>query len=342
MITLINNTVAELGELSTGANSATLQKINRIKKAIQSQDPDDILLILQKSGDLSPYFGYWNERSSQDPEKIKETFQNTDRPVVQILIDQHILKSIIDPGKSKIVWINPNIVNPQKRKVIPQSIENKKPDYNSQSKTAIILGVSRQAVQKLCKGKFFPAVGTEGRDKGKVNLWHPIVQQHKAEIESKKNPDTGPAPGKPVNKTPKKSTEANGHNNTEVTFEEIENLTIKEVVERYGGISGFKTYVEALEKISSWKGKEQKYLERRKQLVSINPVARSLYSLVDSGFRRVLEYPTTVTDQLTAIALSKKKTSRIDMIALQEEMLSRILKGVKKEVLKGLDDVGGD
>ncbi len=342
MINLITQTIKELSETAKGANSSDLIKINRIKNAVENQNPDDILLILQKSGDLSQYFGYWNERSSQDPEEIKETFQNTDRPVVQILIDQHILKSIAEPGKSKIVWINPNIVNPQKRKVIPQSIENKKPDYNSQSKTAIILGVSRQAVQKLCKGKFLPAVGTEGKDKGKVNLWHPIVQQHKAELESKKNPDTGPAPGKPVSKIPKKATESNGHNATEVTFEEIENLTIKEVVERYGGISGFKTYVEALEKISSWKGKEQKYLERRKQLVSINPVARSLYSLVDSGFRKVLEYPTTVTDQLTAIALSKKKTSRIDMIALQEQTLSDILKVIKHEVLKGLDDVGGD
>ena len=38
----------------------------------------------------------------------------------------------------------------------------------------------------------------------------------------------------------------------------------------------------------------------------------------------------------------KKKTARIDAIALQEQALSKILKGVKREVVKGLDDAEKD
>ncbi len=59
----------------------------------------------------------------------------------------------------------------------------KRPDYISQSKLADILGVSRQAVQKLCKpgGKFEPALN----DKRKINRWHPIIVQHKADLDAR-------------------------------------------------------------------------------------------------------------------------------------------------------------
>lgn len=222
----------------------------------------------------------------------------------------------------------------------------KKPDWNSQSKTAVILRISRQAVQKLCKGKFNPAVCKEGKEKGKVNLWHPVVQQHKADLEAKKANVSGPTPpgnGSKKGKSVSVSVSLPQNGNLEITFEDVENLTIKEIVERYGGIAGFKNYVDALDKMSAWKNKELKYEQARKKLIKKNPVARSLFSIVDIAFRRIVtEYPTTVTDQLIAISLGKKKTARIDAIALQEQALSKILKGVKREVLKGLDDVEKD
>lgn len=338
MITLINKTISELGEASKNANSSTLAKINQIKKAIESKNPDDILLPLQKSGDLSQYFEYWQSRSCQEPSEIKATFQGNDRPVIHVLIDLHILR-LISGEPSKIIWKNPNIVNPHGT----LSVSTKKPDYNSQSKTAVILRISRQAVQKLCKGKFKPALN----DNGQINLWHPVVQQHKADIEAKKANVSGPVPkpetGSTKGQSPAFSLMQNGSFRTEITFEEIESLTLKQIVERYGGIVGFKNYVDALDKMSAWKNKELKYEQARKKLIKKNPVARSLFSIVDIAFRRIVtEYPTTVTDQLIAIALGKKKTARIDAIALQEQALSKILKGVKREVVKGLDDVEKD
>jgi len=210
----------------------------------------------------------------------------------------------------------------------------KKPDYNSQSKTAIILGVSRQAVQKLCKGKFKPALN----EKGKINLWHPIVQQHKEELEAKRTAVKAPTPGKPSKAKPSYQT-SNENFNIEITFEEIENLTIKQVVERYGGIVGFKNYVDALAKMSDWKNKEQKYLTGRNKLIEKNPVAASLFSIINVAFKRILEYPETVTDQLIAIAQGNKKTARIDVIELQTQTLSKILKSVKREVVRDLKKI---
>ncbi len=218
----------------------------------------------------------------------------------------------------------------------------KKPDWNTQTKISIILGVSRQAIQKLCKGKFKPAV----KD-GKVNLWHPIVQQHKAELESKRASKSGPKQKKETKST-KVTARTQTENGTvqefqtEVSFDEIENLTIKQVVEKYGGILGFKNYVDVMDKMAAWKNREQKYQKDRKKLVELNPVAQSLFSIINIAFKRILEYPPTVTDQLFAMALSGKKTARIDALTLQEQTLSKILKSVKKEALKGIKDAEKD
>ncbi len=325
---LVNNTISELKENNS-------KEADTIRKAISKQTPDDILLILQKSGDLSQYFEYWQQRSYQDTREIKATFQGNDRPVIQVIIDQHILK-LIGGEPSKIIWRDPNIVNPHGS----LSVHKKKPDYYTQSKLALVLNISRQAVQKLCKGKFQPAI----KDK-KINLWHPIVQQHKSELEAKRLAVKSPMPKPKAENQPRKTKPSAGAQTTnvnfniEITFEEIENLTIKQVVEKYGGIIGFKSYVDALDKMAAWKIKEQKYKERSRELIEKKPVALSLFSIINMAFKRILEYPETVTDQLIAIAQGNKKTSRIDAIDLQTQTLSKILKSVKREVVRDLKKI---
>lgn len=124
----------------------------------------------------------------------------------------------------------------------------------------------------------------------------------------------------------------------EVSIEDIENLTIREVVGTYGGITGFKSYVDTLAKMSDWKAKETKYLKERRKLVDIN-FAKTLFSLIDLSYREVLEVPDRIADQIIAIAHSKKKTHRIEIIDLMRDTLSRILKGTKDEVLKDLKNI---
>ncbi len=220
---------------------------------------------------------------------------------------------------------------------------DKKPDWNSQSKIAIILGVARQTVQKLCKSKFKDAICVEeGKNKGKINLWHPIVQLHKEEIEAKRQSTIAPLP-KPKPKSSQPSTQAKTSKTdviAEITFEEIENLTLKEIVQGYGGIVGFKNYVDAMDKMAGWKIKEQKYRDRRNELIEKVPVASSLFSIVNMMLSRIVnEYPATVTDQIFAIVKGEKETSRIDTIELQQKTLSKIIKDGKKELVRDLKKI---
>lgn len=214
---------------------------------------------------------------------------------------------------------------------------DKKPDWNSQSKIAIILGISRQAVQKLCKNKFKEALN----EKGKLNLWHPVIQQHKTEIEEKRKSTAGPIPKEnPKPKVDPPTKNINQNLGTEISFEDIESLTIKEVVQNYGGISGFKTYVDVQVKMTDWKLKEQKYRHLRNELIEKVPVASSLFSIVNMMLSRIVnEYPTTVTDQLFAIVKGDKETSRIDAIELQQKTLSKIIKDGKRELIRDLKKI---
>ncbi len=216
----------------------------------------------------------------------------------------------------------------------------KKPDWKSQAGLADILGVSRQAVQKLCgTGKKFEPAQNE---KGKINRWHPVIVQHKEKLEADRKSTSGPIPPKiPKSQEkrdpPKIKSLSQG---TEVSFEDIETLSIKEVVQNYGGISGFKTYVDAQVKMADWKLKEQKYRHIRNELIEKIPVASSLFSIIDMMLRRIVnEYPATVTDQLFAIVKSDKETSRVEAIDLQERTLSKIIKDGKRELVRSLKKI---
>jgi len=101
MINLINKTIKELSDISKNAAAKELEKINLIKNAIEKKSPDTILKILQSVGYLQNFFDYWEQRSSQKPGEIQQTIAG-DRPIIEILIDMHILSSINTP--SKIQW----------------------------------------------------------------------------------------------------------------------------------------------------------------------------------------------------------------------------------------------
>ena len=211
----------------------------------------------------------------------------------------------------------------------------KRPEYISQSKLADIFGVKRQAVQKLCgKGKKFEPAQNE---KGKINRWHSVIVQHKADIDAKKvngrEPITDPGDKKP-SVIP---AQVKNQFNMQITFEDVEHLTLKQIVETYGGIQGFKNYMDALVKMSEWRTKENKGRKDRNELIEKEPTAKSLFSIVNMMLSRIVnETPSSIIDQLFAIAKGKKKTARIDAINLMQETLSKIIKDAKKELVRDL------
>ena len=227
----------------------------------------------------------------------------------------------------------------------------------TQRALAGMLKVSPQAVNKLCRVKFQPAF--VGR---KLDANHPVIREHfdekgaviaamaapepKKEKPKKKNskprapnkptcfslPSEAPEPAENTGQPPVIVTPTQ-----RISFEEIENLTVCEVVERHGTIAGFKLYVDTLRITADWKNKELKYITDRGKLVEFNPLADSLFALVNLAFKRVVgEFPGSVAPQLKAIVLSSQEDSIVKMRELMEKELSQIIKSCKTKIIRDI------
>ena len=76
----------------------------------------------------------------------------------------------------------------------------------------------------------------------------------------------------------------------------------------------------------------------RGKLVEIDPLASSLFALVDLSFKRVVgEFPGSVSPQLKAIVQSKSDDDIIRMTSLMEKTLSQIIKDCKSKIIQDLE-----
>lgn len=230
------------------------------------------------------------------------------------------------------------------------------PELISRAELSRILGSSKANVTKLCANKFSHAL--HGKE---VDISDPIVNEHielrKSKLAAKDSPTPAPPPkakAKTVTPSEFEKMVANMNKQLEgttqprnkhtpsqdVTFEEIEGLTVRQVVERYGGIAGFKLYVDSLRGVADWKNKELKFNEKRSQLIEIDPLAESLFAIVNLAFKRIVgEYPTSITPQIKAIAQAGGHECNVEMIKIQEKQLSKILKDCKSEITKSLKSI---
>ncbi len=210
-----------------------------------------------------------------------------------------------------------------------------------------ILKTSKANVSKLCRKKFKHAIQSDGR----LNLNDPVIQEHiavrAAKLDSvlEKKPKSKSQKKNQTNQTNAKPEvgnffESKINEHYSIDPETIESLTIKEVVEIYGSLPGFKNVVDALKSISEYKNKELKYEQNRGEVIEKNPMADSLFSILDLAFKRLVgEYPSSINPELRAIAMSDNKNANIAMIELQEKAISRILKECKKEIIKRLNEL---
>jgi len=211
--------------------------------------------------------------------------------------------------------------------------------YVNQVDLSKILLSSKANVSKLCKSKFKHAIGSDK----KIDTQDPIVRSHIELRLAKLNSvnDQKETVEKVRGKAKHQQTANDGFfKNQSINFDQLENLTIRQIVEKHSSISGFKIYVESLRSLSDYKNKELKYLQTRRSLIEIDPLAESLFSLIDLAFKRIVgEYPSSISSQLRAIALSNKSESLVEMIDLQEKTLSKILRECKKEISKSINEM---
>ena len=121
----------------------------------------------------------------------------------------------------------------------------------------------------------------------------------------------------------------------EYAIEDLENLTIREVVMRHGSIDGFKRFVESLKNIAEYKYREMRVQQQRGDLIERDKVSGQVFPLIDVAFSRLVsDVPASVSKLVVARAESGGPDTVRDVQGIIRDANSRVLKNVKTALEK--------
>lgn len=213
----------------------------------------------------------------------------------------------------------------------------------SRAELARWAGLHKSNAARACQGKLADAVLPTG-----VDAEHPLVRAWLASHGVDKLPDL-PKKSDAVKtnkkKQPKKSPAVKTvvaepvpvATNTPDPFdlEHLEDLTIREVVMRFGSVDGFKRFVDALKSISEFKYKELRAKQQRGALIERTKVAGIVFPMIDVAFSRLVsDVPDSVSKLVMARVQSGGSETLIDIQKMIRDANSRVMKNVKQSVIQ--------
>lgn len=211
--------------------------------------------------------------------------------------------------------------------------------FISKAQLARWAGVARSTAKRACDGPLYDATTESG-----VDVEHPLViewlDSHGChEIPEEVEQPKTPKPKKPKKRSatppkasppPKKpATRPEPHD-----LEHLEDLTVREVVMRYGSVDGFKRFVDSLKSISEFKYKELRAKQQRGDLIEREKVAGLVFPMIDVAFARLV---TDVPDSVAKLVIARVESGGADTSADVQKIIrdanSRVLKNVKQSAM---------
>jgi len=117
-------------------------------------------------------------------------------------------------------------------------------------------------------------------------------------------------------------------------LDQLESMTVKQVVEKFGSIDGFKRFVDTLRSISEYNLREIKIQERRGELVSVEFISRAVYQLIDQTYKRLIDdVPRSISSQVLAVAETGGDNMLSEIEKIYLDATTTILKNTKKAIL---------
>lgn len=204
----------------------------------------------------------------------------------------------------------------------------------SKAELARWAGVARSTATRACAGPLLDATLPTG-----VDVTHPLVRgwlrthnvhELPAEVDATKTMTK-----KRIRKTARsKSLPVENNQHSPHDLEHLENLTIREVVMRYGSVDGFKRFVDILKSISEFKYKELRAKQQRGDLVDRQKVAGLVFPMIDVAFSRlVTDVPVAVSKSVIARVQSGGPGTHTDVQKIIRDANSRVLKSVKQSAM---------
>jgi len=213
----------------------------------------------------------------------------------------------------------------------------------SRAELARWAGLNKSNAVRACQGKLADAVVAHG-----VDAEHPLVRAWLAVRGVDKlphlagSPDAAPSSNAKPKKKPKTvktraAVPPQVETNTPDPFdlEHLENLTVREIVMRFGSVDGFKRFVDSLKSISEFKYKELRAKQQRGSLIERTKVAGIVFPLIDVAFSRLVsDVPDSVSKLVMARVQSGGPETLIDIQKMIRDANSRVMKNVKQSVIQ--------
>ena len=118
-------------------------------------------------------------------------------------------------------------------------------------------------------------------------------------------------------------------------IKDLEDLTVREVVMRYGSVDGFKRFVESLKNIAEYKHREIRVRQQRNELIERDKVAGVIFPMIDVAFSRLVsDVPDTLAKLVIARVESGGPETATDVVQLIRDANSQVLKNVKHNASK--------
>lgn len=235
------------------------------------------------------------------------------------------------------------------------------PRLISRTEFARIAGVSQAAITKACKGAL--AAACHG---ARIDVAHPAAQTYlerrgakeplplspaaaRARTAPAKPPENGaaapPAPTRPAKKLrgapPELSPDPPAKEPVRLVAREVRDvsevadMTIRQVVAKFGTVTAFKDWLAALRTIEDVREKNLRNAETDGNLISIRLVRTHVMGALESGNRRLLsDSPKTIVRQVYAAAKSDVPIEEVEHLV--REIISSQLKPMKDAAAKSL------
>lgn len=225
-----------------------------------------------------------------------------------------------------------------------------------------LAGVSRMAVTKAAKGALADAVvdkkinlnhslviewlkshGVKDEDihlpepKEKTTTTKPVAKKKSKKKKAAAKSKPGTVPDKPTPAPPMPAAKPNPAPITVGGYDidGLEDMTLREIVMRYGSIDGFKRYVDSLKSISDFNMRDMKMKTHRGELVQRDLVAGTLIPLIDVAYQRLVsDVPAAITQQIIARVESGGEDMIGDSEKIIRDAVSRVLKNTKSSIMK--------
>jgi hypothetical protein len=117
---------------------------------------------------------------------------------------------------------------------------------------------------------------------------------------------------------------------------ELLNLTLREIVTKYGGIYNLGQHAKILRELTTTEEKNQKMAERGRRLIDKDFVTFHVFQFINILMKQLLDYPDSAVDNLISKVMSDGPDARDFVIAFLRDGLTRIISGSKERIINEL------